>query len=121
MNKEACEKNIKRRVEISATNPRALVVEMNLEMPIPEQLKIISKVASSQQEQLKKWGLFGKGRKDVALWPCYLQLLDAIEAGATRPELNEVLFKNTDKKTYNNWKKKAEDYRDKNYLKIALL
>jgi len=129
MNKEACMVNKSRNVQCFKANSRSLTVQISLDRPLLEQLKMIKEVATAQQKQLAEWGILKKSRKETERYIGYLQLLDALEAGAEKQKILDILFPNLPNeypdqvanKNFNNWKSVAEKLRDFDYLKIAAL
>lgn len=128
LNKEACIENVRISSSMRA-HPRSLTVELSLERSLPEQIAILQKVATQQQKKLKGWGLLVKGRDKSDHWCGYLQLLDALENGASFGEIHGELFpglSNSDPdyyahKQYYNWKNVAEKLASSGYLKISAL
>lgn len=129
MNKEASLANESTTSPYFEANSRSLVVQISLERPISEQLKMIKKVATAQQKQLFEWGVFEKSRNESRRYGGYLQLLDALEVGAKKQKILDTLFHGMDNeypdyladKNFYNWKSAAEKLRDSDYLKLASL
>lgn len=129
INKEDCLANKSRVAKDFVVNSRSLVVQISLERPLLEQMKMIKKAATAQQKQLSEWGLFEKSRKESERYVGYLQLLDALESGAEKQRILDTLFPNLTNedpdyyanKSFYNWKSTAEKLRDSGYIKLASL
>ncbi|SDP76026.1 hypothetical protein SAMN05660330_03989 [Desulforhopalus singaporensis] len=128
IHKQACLKGSRISQQVRA-NPRALLVEINLEKSIPEQIKALEDVAKKQQKILKSWGINNKSRNRSESWREYLQILDSIDQNADFNDVHQILFPHISneypdysaRKQYNNWKKAAKNIRDKEYRNIAKL
>ena len=111
-------------------NPRKLYAEISLEENMKAQLEQLKKIATTQQKQLKKWGIEIKGgRIETNLYREYLRCLDAEETGAGKKEIAKCLLPDEPNKypsyhankKINNWLKRAKELRDRDYIKLSKL
>jgi len=101
-----------------------LVLEFDLAAPIQQQLVRAKQILKASKEQIKN-DLPIENRKQVAMYPLYLRVLDAKAAKAGRAKMAEVFSQErpegvTDK-DISNWLKAAEELTKNGYKRLAKL
>ncbi|MCI5121121.1 MAG: hypothetical protein D3908_08030, partial [Candidatus Electrothrix sp. AUS4] len=95
LDQESCinDEKKERKITISA---RRLYVSIDLMGKIDQQIDIIKYIAKAQHERLKEWGVTEKlpEIRRGTIYTEYLQILDAVAAGVTYPEIASILLPN---------------------------
>lgn len=101
-----------------------VVLEFDLEAPLQAQLERAKKMLDASKNQIKE-KLPADNRKQVAMYPLYLRVLDAMAAGATKAKIAEVFSlerpDGVTEKDIDNWKKAAEQLASEGYRQLAKL
>lgn len=101
-----------------------VVLEFDLTAPLPDQLKRAKAILKASKEQIGS-AAPPDNRKQVAMYPLYLRVLDAIAAKATTQKMAEVFSQErpgaVSEKDINNWIKAAKKLAKDGYASIAKL
>lgn len=101
-----------------------VVLEFDLAAPLPAQLARAKKILDASKKQIKKT-LPADNRKQVAMYPFYLRVLDAKAAKVTPARMAEVFSlerpDGVTEKDISNWLSAAEALADDGYKRIAKL
>lgn len=99
-----------------------VVLEFDLSSPLGAQLDRAAKMLEASQKQVKQ--AFGN-RKQVAMYPTYLRVLDAAAASITKPKMAEVFSlerpEGVSEKDIDNWIKAAKKLAQEGYVTLAKL
>lgn len=101
-----------------------VVLEFDLEAPLADQLRRAKKILNEKKKQVQEQ-LPADNRKQVAMYPLYLRVLDAKAAGATPAKMAEVFslerIDGVTEKDISNWMSAAEDLAMGGYKRLAKL
>jgi hypothetical protein len=101
-----------------------VVLEFDLAAPLPAQLARAKKILNASKKQFQE-KLPAENRKQVAMYPLYLRVLDAKAANITKAKMAEVLSiecsDGVTEKDISNWLKAAEDLATDGYKRLAKL
>ena len=101
-----------------------VVLEFDLTAPLPAQLTRAKKILDASKDLIKE-KLPAENRKQVAMYPLYLRVLDANAAKATKAKMAEVFSHEraagVTEKDISNWLSAAEALANDGYKRIAKL
>ena len=101
-----------------------VVLEFDLAAPLAPQLTRAKQILDASKKQIKET-LPAENRKQVAMYPFYLRVLDAKAANITKAKMAEVFSQECSdgltEKDISNWLKAAEDLTTNGYKRLAKL
>lgn len=101
-----------------------VVLEFDLAAPLAPQLARAKKILDASKDQIKE-RLPKESRKQIALYPLYLRVLDALAAKASKAKMAEVFsLERPDavtEKDIDNWKLAAKAMASEGYRRLATL
>jgi len=101
-----------------------VVLEFDLAAPLPAQLARAKKILNASKKQFQE-KLPAENRKQVAMYPLYLRVLDAKAANITAAKMAEVFSlerpDGVTEKDIDNWTKAAEQLASDGYRQLAKL
>lgn len=101
-----------------------VVLEFDLTAPLAAQLRRAKEILDASKELIKE-KLPAENRKQVAMYPLYLRVLDATTAKATSAKMAEVFSterpEGVTEKDISNWRRAAEALANDGYKQIAKL
>lgn len=113
-----------RRYRVMPESESRTVLEFDLAAPLAPQLARAKKILDASKEQIKK-KLPKEPRKQIAMYPLYLRVLDAMAAKATTAKMADVFALERPDGVSNgdiaNWKKAAVAMASEGYKRLATL
>lgn len=113
-----------RRYQLMPESKSRIVLEFDLAAPIQPQLTRAKEIIAAAKEQIKN-DLPKENRKQVAMYPLYLRVLDAEAAKVSKAKMAEVFSQEcpdgVTEKDISNWLKAAEELTTNGYKRLAKL